>query len=249
MYAYLSPMFQRCWDPAAICFVYRGHPPGREIEDRFALERHDAFRLSALKYPVKWLFLREILAVLTCFGDGVRESGSYVPIKQAISWWPGRLKGGPAEVILPPGVRGDSRKEGKKERERAHPILLSDHRACIALTGISPFCTPTWTRACAHILLLYNTDRERWRTERVRATWRTSVQWGLFVSASKCGLKKAAFPKGEISWNIRICGVISWHDYYSRSGRERHFVIYGWLWKVVYAKVGCLTIISCSWRT
>lgn len=102
---------------------------------------------------------------LTRVGDGVGESGSYAPIKQAISRCPGRPKGGPAEVIPPPGVRGDSRDaKGKKgtESKREHRILLSDHRACIALTGvISPFCTPTWTRACAHILLCtIRTERE-----------------------------------------------------------------------------------------
>lgn len=201
-------------DPAAICFVYRGHPPGRETEDHLALERHDAFRLSGPKYPVKWLFFSARSCPLTRVG--VAESGSYAPIKQVISRCPGRPKGGPAEVILPPGVRGDSRDaEEKKETEgkREHRILLSDHRACIALTGmISPFCTPTWTRACVHILLCtIRIERERWRTERVRTTWRISVQWDLFVPPSKCGLKKAAFPKGEISWNIRMW-LVSCHD-------------------------------------
>lgn len=204
-------MCQRRW-AAAICFVYRSHSPGREIEDRFASPSRDTTLSGFPLLSIRWndfFFLSARSWPLTHVGDGVGESGSYAPIKQAISRCPGCPKGGPAEVILPPGVRGDSR-DGKEKKEtgskREHRILLSDHRACIALAGmISPFCTPTWTRACAHILLCtIRTERERWRTERVRTTWRTSVQWGLFVSQSKCGLKKAAFPKGEISWNIRM---------------------------------------------
>lgn len=107
---------------------------------------------------------------LTRAGDGVGESGSYAPIKQAISRCPGRPKGGPAEVILPPGVRGASREvEGKKEtestrereRERTAYIALGSSRLHrINGDDITLLHTHVDARVRAYSSL-YNMDRAR----------------------------------------------------------------------------------------
>lgn len=103
---------------------------------------------------------------LTRAGDGVGESGSYAPIKQAISRCPGRPKGGPAEVILPPaGFEGTRERERERkrqrERERAAYIALGSSRLHrINGDDITLLHTHVDARVRAYSSL-YNTDRAR----------------------------------------------------------------------------------------
>lgn len=218
--------------PAAICFVYRDRPycPPRSGGRRpsswrrgrdtrcfrlslfLNIRRNDFFSfLSAESRP------RSSRGERKHGGDGGSERAfpRFSPIKQAISRCPGRPGGSSCR-----GLSWAAWGSAGRLREN-DGILLSDHRACIALTGmISPFCTPTWTRSTRtsapanRILPLYE-----YEVNGGGGGGGDDVRGGLPFNGplcavpSKCGLKEAAFPKGEIrSWDFRSRpGAISMH--------------------------------------
>jgi len=170
-----------------------------------------------------------------------RESGSYALIKQAISRCPVRPKGCPAEVILPPGVRGDSREEAEKKETESERMI--ERTAYIALGSsrlhringddITLLHTHVDARVRAYSSL-YNTD---WRTERVRTTWRISVQWDLFV-AVEMRTKKAAFLKGKIRWHIPdACYTVTWLIFVIRISISVTLNLYRWLRKIIDTRI------------
>lgn len=115
-------------------------------------------------------------------------------------------------------------REKEEEKERAAYIALGSSRLH-RINGDD--ITLLHTHVDARILLCtIRPARERWRTERVHSE--LPFNGFAFVSSSKCGLKKAAFSKGEISWDIRDT---------ARSGCECHFIIHGWLREIADAIV------------
>lgn len=174
--------------PAAICFVYRDCPPRPRDPGRLngGGETPDASSVS--KYPARFLVLfsapffvhqtsRPLKSRRASERAFPRSSNKTSNI--AVSWAPRR-------EVLPGVILG---RLGRATPRESGGILLSDHRACIALTGmISPFCTATWTRstrtsAPANRILLplyeYDDDDGGGGSDDVQSarTWRTSVQW------------------------------------------------------------------------
>lgn len=138
-----------------------------------------------------FFFLRDIPAVkprrrklVSCSNktSNIAVSRREVLLLQGLSW---NSEGDP---------RGRKReREGEREGEKERRILLSDHRACIALMGmILPFCTHP--RGCARerasVRILLRTIRRNGDV-----CDRLALNGRSFVPPSKCGTWRDRIPE------------------------------------------------------